>query len=485
MRKLLCILAVLSLLLTLASCGVQLEDSYRSTKPSRTETRKPSATEEDTIPTEETTETVPRQTTPSEDTPHQPTIPPETEPEPTPVETQPAVIEPPYVEPEPQPTYGHTPLAKTEYYQYSQMTASEKQLYNKLVKAVENLQNTLPVTGMTIKADDALNLFYRVLADNPQYFWVARQSTVIYDSRTEVVEKFVLQYTDGEKCDTVDKKNRPTVVADRAKIAAKRKALEEKISRILNTVPANIPEVEREKLFHDYILANVSYDTVAASNPSPVNGQLPHAFDIYGAAIEGKAVCEGYSKLFQYLCCRTGINATQIPGEAGGGGHMWNAVKLDGDWYEIDVTWDDGSETVPFYGYFNLPHSQMAQTHTADTTRMPYPQCNGDKYRYADYFALKAVSRTQVSDNYEAVVDRLIDEGSGYLILYKNNVRLTGSDYNTLIYSENAAINQYANRQGYKLQFAKGYSTYDEFVYFRYTVIQNEKNTPDAIASGV
>lgn len=485
LKKWLCILVILSALLTLPACS-RNPVSSSGTAPTQMMT----APTEGSVPPETAEGTLPEQNTPTtipvENTETQPTMPPATKPasqpetetvpqpetqpapetQPTPTEPIPTV--PPAVEPAPVPTYGHTPLPASEYYQYTNMTAGEKQLYNKLVTAIENLQNKVAVSDISIKANAALALFHRVLADNPQFFWVSRKISVVYDPRTQNVETFVIQYTDGERADTVSGNNQPVAVADRAKIAAKRKALEDKIAQILNTIPANYPEVEREKLIHDYITANVRYDTVAASNPNPVDAMLPHAYDIYGAAIEGNAVCEGYAKLFQYLCYRTGINATQISGTANGG-HMWNAVRIEGDWYEMDVTWDDTDDGVPYYAFFNLTHQEMSQTHLANTSEMSYPQCNGTKYRYADYYALKALSATQVSENYKIVVDRLITAGSGYLILYKNGVNVNGEALNALAYNDSALIHQYARSRGYRLELARSYTTYEDFVYIAYT----------------
>ena len=81
----------------------------------------------------------------------------------------------------------------------------------------------------------------------------------------------------------------------------------------------------------------------------------------------GKAICEGYASLFTYLCAQTGLKAVIIPGtsktsytEIGKipteGDHTWNAVRIDGRWQLIDVTWAagvvKGSENT-FTPYFN------------------------------------------------------------------------------------------------------------------------------------
>lgn len=484
LKKWLCFLVIVSVLLTLPACGRKQPPSVET--PQTTPTQAATApTAGDSVPTD-TIETQPADTIPqtaepstgntAPQTPTTPAAKPETPQQTQPTqpsqlqETQPTPTIPPQIEIPPVPTYGHTPLAKTDYYQYSTMTATEKQLYNTLVAGIENLQNEIPVSGISIGTDAGMALFYRVMADHPEYFWVSRKVSVSYDPRTMKVQSFVVLYTDGEKADSIGGNSKPVAVADREKIIAKRTALNEKIGQIMGSIPANYPEIDREKLIYDYIVTHLQYDSVAAGQNLPVDSILPHAYDIYGAAIEGKAVCEGYSKLFQYLCYHTGINVAQISGTANGGGHMWNAVELDGDWYEIDVTWGDGSDALIYYKYFNLTHTQMAQDHTADPSKNPFPQCNGTKYRYADYYALKVLSATQVSDNYKEVVDRQIAAGSGYLIVYKNGINMDTQTNNALIFDDTALIHQYARQRGYRLNLSRSYIIYDDFFYIPCTV---------------
>ncbi|MBQ3736199.1 MAG: hypothetical protein II855_04620 [Candidatus Methanomethylophilaceae archaeon] len=92
---------------------------------------------------------------------------------------------------------------------------------------------------------------------------------------------------------------------------------------------------ERVLAIHDYIVSNTQY--VKTDN----------AWDIYGTLVEGKCVCEGYARTFQYVCSLYGIEAICVSGDGYGSGdkpenHMWNLVRMnDGRWYGMDVTWDD------------------------------------------------------------------------------------------------------------------------------------------------
>ena len=70
------------------------------------------------------------------------------------------------------------------------------------------------------------------------------------------------------------------------------------------------------------------------------------------SALTGRAgdrgpVCEGYSRAFMVLCQRLGIPCVLADGMARSrvnetpGEHMWNYVLLEGDWYAVDVSWND------------------------------------------------------------------------------------------------------------------------------------------------
>lgn len=65
-------------------------------------------------------------------------------------------------------------------------------------------------------------------------------------------------------------------------------------------------------------------------------------------AEQGAVVCQGYADAYLLLCQRAGLPCVVVSGEArenkvftGAANHMWNAIKLDGKWYAVDVTWDD------------------------------------------------------------------------------------------------------------------------------------------------
>lgn len=61
----------------------------------------------------------------------------------------------------------------------------------------------------------------------------------------------------------------------------------------------------------------------------------------YGGVVNGKLFCEGYARTFRYFANELGLESILVSGESFGEGHMWNKAKIDGNWYNIDVTWMD------------------------------------------------------------------------------------------------------------------------------------------------
>ena len=145
---------------------------------------------------------------------------------------------------------------------------------------------------------------------------------------------------------------------------------------------------------------------------------------------------------------------------------MWNAVKVDNEWYQIDVTWDDtNSATVPYYGFFNLTSDQMGIDHKSDSTNINVPNCRGTKYSVYNLIALNVTTLSDDADNLGVVVDGIIKNDMKYIIISNKNVSVTQTYLRERILDANSTVKQYANSKGYKLNFELKYRTIGEFIY--------------------
>ncbi|MBQ2816143.1 MAG: hypothetical protein IJE65_05715 [Clostridia bacterium] len=121
---------------------------------------------------------------------------------------------------------------------------------------------------------------------------------------------------------------------------------------------------EKAEFVHDIICKKMSY----ASDSSSATGWVDNGFthSIIGALVKGSGVCDGYSKAFQYIMNRLGINCLLITGDANGS-HAWNLVEMDnGEYYFLDLTWDDidiGNINL-YYDYFLIDSDEFLSTHT-------------------------------------------------------------------------------------------------------------------------
>ena len=69
-----------------------------------------------------------------------------------------------------------------------------------------------------------------------------------------------------------------------------------------------------------------------------------HNQDMYGCLIGKSAVCAGYSQAFNYLCKQNGLDCITLRYQDpvyNLDSHLWNAVRLDGKWYQMDAEMDD------------------------------------------------------------------------------------------------------------------------------------------------
>lgn len=125
-------------------------------------------------------------------------------------------------------------------------------------------------------------------------------------------------------------------------------------------VTPGMSEYDRVKAFHDWLVNNSEYDLTFSDV----------SYDAAGPLLYGRAVCDGYSKALDLLCYLSGIDCVRINGEATNStgstdGHAWNKVEIDGQWYNIDVTWDDPVSNRPIlsYNYFLVGDNVLARDH--------------------------------------------------------------------------------------------------------------------------
>ena len=142
------------------------------------------------------------------------------------------------------------------------------------------------------------------------------------------------------------------------------------------------------KMVHDYLVESIEYDTTISQS---------NIYNIYGALVNGRAVCEGYARSFKYLMDELGIPCTLVIGTGTNSqgeteNHAWNYIQLNGNWYAIDCTWDDPVSSTGYvsqhskYRYFLKGSNDFSKDHkpsgqfTEGGKVFSYPEISGTDF---------------------------------------------------------------------------------------------------------
>lgn len=235
-------------------------------------------------------------------------------------------------------------------YCYKMLNQEQKRLYLTIHTAVSTMQTGWINLGKCSKNFGAdIAVAYQALSnDHPEFFWMP-YTYLLSNSGSGNSPKVAIAlscHEDGYSYDYLIKPSQKEGME---------KELDAKVEEIIAKVKGMT--VYRTELYlHDLICTETEY---TLGEPEEL------VFTAYGALVNGKSVCEGYSRAMQLICKRLGIPCALVTGIADGQGHMWNIIDPGDGWYHLDLTWDDGSpDNTPLYSYFNLTDKEIGRTHT-------------------------------------------------------------------------------------------------------------------------
>ena len=335
-------------------------------------------------------------------------------------------------------------------------TDAQRLCYQKMATAVLSVSNEktadgfycvdkVVIPGVNITNSELRLVIAAFLEDNPQVFWLGSTFGYANNGSTHL-QMYSLVSADELKEMILN--------------------LNEKVQEIISQIPTGSDEYERELFIHDYIIDSCEYDeTVKTINDGY------EAFTPYGALVNQKAVCEGYSKSFQLLLSQVGVESINVIGNGRQQLHMWNGIRLDNDWYYTDVTWDDSSE-FSRYDYFNITTQQIQSDHKiageySDFTDAEICGENGTPANFntfvpncvsseQNYYSKTAVKLYGFGGDYdEAMIQALVDaalQGEHYISIYIDPLSLDYSlAYDELFGETGYKFFEYIDNANYRL----------------------------------
>ena len=149
-------------------------------------------------------------------------------------------------------------------------------------------------------------------------------------------------------------------------------------------------DYDKELAIHDWIILNTRYDEGALSRFSDAQPD-PDSENPYGLLVNKKAVCRGYTSTFQLFMDMLKIECVTVEGTSTDTygytvEHAWNIVRLDGEWYCVDVTWNDPigpPDSYIGYRYFNVSSDYLRESynHQWDESLVPNAAAPNADYR--------------------------------------------------------------------------------------------------------
>lgn len=254
------------------------------------------------------------------------------------------------------------------------------QVYDLILETLLSAKTSvvLPKNEYTDKFDRIVDIINLCLRENPEILYY---KGMVYNSNGLLTIKY--------------SKDTATIKAHQEKLESKVYTI---LSQIINPI---MTDYQKELAVHNYLVENCEYDINGIKNDQI----SPESFTPYGALCLGVAVCEGYSEAASILLNRSGVDTIIITGESKGVGHAWNVVKIDGELYHLDITWDDPYQADQKSGiihyYFNLSDSDMSLDHEWDKNN--YEACTATQYNYYKYNNLAVKDQ----DEY---INRVIEE---------------------------------------------------------------------------
>ena len=232
--------------------------------------------------------------------------------------------------------------------------------YDQIRGGIADGMAQIPITA-TVTKDEFRDVYKAVYYDSPDLFFWAGGVRFGYNS-AGYITKVMPEYNEFG-----------------ADIAGNISKLDNVLAAPLADMMNLASDADKVKYAHDYLVSHVEYDYNA-----------PHAQTVYGALIDGKCVCAGYARAFQYMMQKAGIRCGYISGtsmnELGSGAHAWNIVELENEFYVMDVTWDDpigGEAGKVYYDYYNVTDEGVAGSHARDALSMKLPVAMGTRFKAA------------------------------------------------------------------------------------------------------
>lgn len=329
-------------------------------------------------------------------------------------------------------------------FHYQLLDETQKRYYRIIANGIMNLDENITIEITKQRDYDlyksnievALTAF---LADHPEVFFVNDKYEIsLIDTLVMKIIKLKLDYISNDKNEILEMEQE----------------LKRKIQDINNQARYYTSEYSKEEFIHDYIAKNVSYYNYQNYEDIPT---IKHT--AYGALVQGSAVCDGITKAFQLVLSEANIESIFVTGYTENVAHAWSKVKIDGDYYNVDLTSDKTLSNINndlvIHSYFNITDEEILKTHTIDNNGS-MPQCTATKYNYYLYNDY----HVSYMDGLEYKLDQIVNKQKNKKILEVNIIGISDVPSKLITALYNINFNNYQKNNITKIEYHKVNNNY-------------------------
>ena len=200
---------------------------------------------------------------------------------------------------------------------------TKEEVYAVIAENVLNGNREIDVSKFDIPREDAETLINSFIWENPEVsFCVTNKSCSSIDNKLTTI------FFDYDDITTIKSRHGEIVLA---------------VDKIVAMIDPSWNDIHKVMWINDYICDNFIYDLETEH----------HTID--NLLKTRKGICEAYANLFTTLCHRVGIESSYCYSNELA--HIWNIVKINGEWYHVDTTWNDSY--VERYNYFLISTNEI------------------------------------------------------------------------------------------------------------------------------
>ena len=237
--------------------------------------------------------------------------------------------------------------------------ATEEQIkgaWDAMTAAMENWDAEVDISAYNITEGDLGRIWPAVAEDNPDLFYVLGYK---YYTANNIVTKCEFTYN--------TQYNQNSVKEYRA-------AIDNVFAQVIEST---MTDEQKVTALHDYLVQHMVYDQNANNN---LGIEKRNAYE---ALVNGIGVCQGYTLAYAALLEKADIEVEYCRSQSMN--HIWNYVKLNGNWYHADLTFDDATASSQVgetgyvkHTYFLLSDAAMQKaSHDWDPSGIT---CNDTRY---------------------------------------------------------------------------------------------------------